>query len=78
MWCRMLHAWLMARKRAWMIPIFVFLYGAFFPLSNDFVVISFGLARYPFWRVMIPLTAGSAVFNMMLAYLGKYGVEYFF
>lgn len=71
------HAWLMARKRAWVIPIFIFLYGAFFPLSNDLVVISFGLARYPFWRAMIPLTLGSVVFNIMLAYFGKYGVEYF-
>lgn len=72
------HEWLMNRKRAWVIPIYIFLYGAFFPLSNDFVVISFGLARYPFWRVMIPLALGSIIFNMILAYLGKYGVEYFF
>ena len=71
------HAWLMARKRAWTIPIFIFLYGALFPLSNDFVVISFGLARYPFWRVMIPLALGSVVFNTALAYIGKYGIGYF-
>lgn len=72
------HAWLMARKRVWVIPVFIFLYGAFFPLSNDFVVISFGLARYPFWRVMAPLALGGVIFNMILAYLGKYGVWYFF
>ena len=72
------HAWLMARKRSETIPIFIFLYGALFPLSNDFVVISFGLARYPFWRVMIPLALGSVIFNMMLVYLGRYGVGYFF
>lgn len=72
------HAWLMARKRAWTIPVFIFLYGAFFPFSNDLVVISFGLARYPFWRVMAPLALGSIIFNMILAYLGKYGVGYFF
>ena len=72
------HAWLMARKRAWTIPVFIFCYGAFFPFSNDLVVISFGLARYPFWRGMAPLALGSIVFNMILAYLGKYGVGYFF
>lgn len=71
------HAWLMARKRAWTVPVFIFLYGSFFPFSNDFVVISFGLARYPFWRVMAPLALGSVVFNMMLAYIGKYGIGYF-
>ena len=71
------HRWLMARKRVWTIPVFIFLYGAFFPFSNDLVVISFGLARYPFWRVMAPLALGSVIFNMILAYLGKYGLGYF-
>lgn len=71
------HAWLMEQKRAWTVPIFIFLYGAFFPLSNDFVVISFGLARYPFWRVMIPLALGSVIFNMILAFIGRYGAGYF-
>lgn len=72
------HAWLMARRRAWTIPIFIFIYGAFFPLSNDFIVISFGLARYPFWRIMIPLALGSIIFNTMLAFVGRYGNSYFF
>ncbi len=69
--------WLLARKRAWMIPVVIFLYGAFFPFSNDVVVISFGLARYPFWRVMIPLGLGTIVFNSILAFLGSYGLGYF-
>lgn len=72
------NTWLMARKHAWTVLVLIFLYGAFFPFSNDLVVISFGLVRYPFWRVMTPLALGSIVFNMILAYLGKYGMEYFF
>jgi membrane protein YqaA with SNARE-associated domain len=71
------HTWLMGRTRAWTIPIFIFIYGAFLPLSNDFVVISFGLARYPFWRMMIPLGLGTIVFNSILAFAGKYGLGYF-
>lgn len=71
------HTWLLARKRAWTIPIFIFLYGSLFPLSNDFVVISLGLARYPYWRVMIPLALGSVFFNTFLAYLGRYAAGYF-
>lgn len=69
--------WMLRRKRAWMIPIFIFFYGAFFPLSNDVVIISFGLARYPFWRIMIPLGLGSIVFNTLLALGGAYSVGYF-
>lgn len=72
------QTWLTNRKRTWTIPILIFLYGAVFPLSNDFVVISFGLARYPFWRVMFPLALGSIIFNTFLAYMGWLGVGYFF
>lgn len=71
------RGWMLARKRAWMVPVFIFLYGAFFPLSNDIVIISFGLARYPFWRVMVPLGLGSIIFNTILAFLGRYGIGYF-
>lgn len=51
------------------LPIAFFLYGSFVPFSNDFIVISMGLARYPFWKVMIPLGLGNLVFNISLAYL---------
>jgi len=40
-----------------------------------------GLARYPFWRVMVPLTLGTAVFNATLAFGAVYAyglVESFF
>lgn len=52
-----------------LLPLFFFLYGSFVPFSNDFIVISMGLARYPFWRVMIPLGLGNMVFNVSLAFL---------
>lgn len=70
------RAWLLKRKRQWMVPLFIFLYGALIPLSNDIVVISFGFARYPFWMIMIPLGLGSIIFNTWVAFAGAYGVDF--
>lgn len=57
------------------LPLFFFLYGSLCPFSNDFIVISMGLAHYPFWRVMIPLGMGNLVFNISLAYLATYAYQ---
>ena len=54
------------------LPVFFLLYGSFIPLSNDFIVISAGLAKYPFMKVMVPLAIGNLIFNISLAYLGNY------
>jgi membrane protein YqaA with SNARE-associated domain len=51
------------------LPLFFFLYGSLSPFSNDFIVVSMGLSRYPYWRVMVPLGLGNLVFNISLAYL---------
>lgn len=56
-------------------PIAFFLYGAIIPFSNDFIVISMGMARYPFWKVMLPLGLGNFIFNISLAYLAAYSYE---
>lgn len=69
--------WLLTRKYSWLIPIVVFFYAALIPFSNDLVVISFGFARYPYWKLIIPLAAGSVVFNTIIAYLGAFGVQLF-
>lgn len=55
-----------------LLPVFFFLYGALTPFSNDFIVISAGLARYPYKKVMIPLALGNLVFNINIAYFGYY------
>jgi membrane protein YqaA with SNARE-associated domain len=52
-----------------LLPLGFFAYGSIVPFSNDFIVISMGMARYPFWRVMIPLGLGNLVFNTALAFL---------
>lgn len=51
------------------LPVYIFLYGALVPFSNDFVGVTMGLTRYPFWRVMVPLTLGTFVFNLTLSFL---------
>ena len=57
------------------LPVAFFLYGSFVPFSNDFIVISMGLARYPFWMVMVPLGLGNLVFNISLAYIAFYAYD---
>lgn len=52
-----------------MVPFFFFAYGSVAPFSNDLIGITMGVARYPIWRVMIPLGLGNLVFNTTLAYL---------
>lgn len=59
-----------------LLPLFIFLYGSFVPFSNDFIAISMGLARYPFWRVMIPLGLGNVVFNVSLSFLAIYAYDF--
>jgi membrane protein YqaA with SNARE-associated domain len=58
-------------------PLMVFLYGSLSPFSNDFIVISAGLAKYSFWKVMLPLALGNVVFNVSLAYLARFIYPYF-
>jgi membrane protein YqaA with SNARE-associated domain len=52
-------------------PLFCFLYGTFIPFSNDFITITAGLMRYPFWKVIIPLGIGNLVFNTTIALLSS-------
>lgn len=51
------------------IPVYIFFYGIFAPFSNDFIGVTLGMLRYPFWRIMIPLLSGTFIFNAGLAYL---------
>lgn len=55
-------------KHPSLLPVFFFLYGCMSPFSNDFIVISMGLSRYSYWKVMVPLGLGNLVFNISLAY----------
>ena len=54
-----------------LLPIIFFGYGAFVPLSNDLLTIPFGMARYPFFRLMIPLLLGNVAYGTIVAYFGE-------
>ncbi len=63
------------RGKGWLIqhprlaPVYIFLYAALIPYSNDVVMIPAGFARYPLWRVALPLFFGTLVFTTGLALL---------
>lgn len=59
---------------SWLVPTVLFLYGALIPFSNDLLVVPMGLARFPYWRLMLPLSIGNIVFNTGVALIGAYGV----
>lgn len=48
-------------------PWFCFVYGTFIPFSNDFITITAGLIRFPFWKVILPLGLGNLLFNTAIA-----------
>ncbi len=58
-----------------LVPVVLFLYGALIPLPNDLIVISMGLARYAYWKVMVPLTLGNITFNTAIALFGWYSYQ---
>ncbi|MES2749546.1 MAG: VTT domain-containing protein [Patescibacteria group bacterium] len=57
-------------------PGFCFFYGAFCPLSNDFVTIASGIAQISYKKVMVPLALGNIVFNIGFAYFSVYASEW--
>jgi membrane protein YqaA with SNARE-associated domain len=57
-------------------PVICFLYGCFSPLSNDFITIPSGMAKIPYWRVIVPLGAGNIIFNVTFVYLVIYAYDW--
>lgn len=61
------------RGPKWLVTLALFLYGAFIPLPNDFIIFPLSLGHYPYFRMMIPLALGNVFFNTMIALGGLYG-----
>jgi len=55
------------------VPLFTYIYASVVPLSDDFISIPAGLAKYPAMPLIISLMLGKVTFNMFLAYAGLYG-----
>jgi len=53
-------------------------YSSLSPFSNDFLVMPLGLARFPYWKTVLPLWLGNTIFNTLIALSGFYGFHYFF
>jgi len=68
-----LRNWITQRPY-WQMACALFVYGSISPISNDWMLVPMGLARYPYWRVMLPLELGNVVFNTTMALLGTYGL----
>lgn len=52
-------------------PVAIFSYGAFVPLPNDILIIPLGLARYNYFKAIIPAWLGNVFFNVYIAYFGS-------
>jgi membrane protein YqaA with SNARE-associated domain len=59
----------------WQVFLAVVVYGSISPLSNDFILIPLGMARYSYRRIMIPLEIGNLIFNCGAGLLGAYGLS---
>ena len=65
------YQWSLSHPK-WLASLAIFCYGAFIPLPNDLVIMPLGFIRYPYWRLMIPMTLGNIVFNTLAAFVGLY------
>ena len=57
-------------------PFVCLAYGCISPLSNNFITIPAGMAKIPYWRVMVPLGLGNVVFNIAFAFLSVYAYDW--
>ena len=46
------------------------------PIPDDVLIIPLGAARYPWWRVAIPLFIGKTMFLMAIAWAGRFGLDF--
>ncbi len=64
-----IYGWLATKPKP-LTFLTIFIYGAIFPIPNDFLVIPLGLIHFPYWKMAIPLTLGNILSNALLAYFG--------
>ncbi|MFH1236427.1 MAG: VTT domain-containing protein [Parcubacteria group bacterium] len=59
------------RKRA--TPLIIFTLAAL-PIPDDILIVPLGMVRYPFWKMVVPMTLGKIVQNAYFALLGRYSL----
>jgi membrane protein YqaA with SNARE-associated domain len=50
--------------------LFIFLYAAFFPMSNEFMTLALGYLKYPIKKIWPPLILGNILYYIILISLG--------
>lgn len=63
-------AWL-NRQHRHRIAVGIYLYAGFTPFPNDVLTISLGLARRPYWQVLLPLALGNITLTYIVAFFGQ-------
>ena len=63
-----LSEWMYQREAKWAAPAFAYLYTAFTPLPQDFLMLALGLGGTPFRRVIIPVLLGNVTFITLLSF----------
>lgn len=61
-------------KRAWAVWVLLFLFSLF-PLPDDVLFIPLGIARYGWWKVMIPSLLGKTMAGWAIAYGGAVSAD---
>jgi membrane protein YqaA with SNARE-associated domain len=68
----------LSRKHPKLVPLFIYAYTAFLPLSDDLIVIPAGLIKYPYKKMIVSAFLGKVTFNTLVALAGWYGWQLFF
>ncbi len=63
---------LLEHKR-YLAPVMIFIFGAL-PIPDYILLVPLGVIRYPFWKMVIAMTAGKIIQNFYFALLGKYSI----
>ncbi|MHA1950528.1 MAG: VTT domain-containing protein [Candidatus Thorarchaeota archaeon] len=46
------------------------------PIPDDVLIVPLGAARYPWWKVALPLYVGKTMFMMAIAWAGRFGLDF--
>ena len=61
------------QRRPSMTPFIIWVLAAT-PIPDDILIVPLGVARYSWWRVLIPLLIGKAIFLTAIAWAGRLGL----
>ena len=64
------------KSRPRLTPVLIYIFGAT-PLPDDILLVPLGFIRYPFFKIILPLTLGKITNVMSIAFLGRYSSSLF-